>query len=335
MNKKIFMSVTASAVIASAFVGTEQAEAASYKVKSGDSLWGIAQQYNTSISQLKSINGLSGNIIYPNQVIETSSNSNSTTTSSNTSNGATYTVVSGDTLSEIARNHNISLSQLKNWNNLNSHLIYPGDKLTVSKSGSSSYSAPKQQVASSSVYTVRAGDTLSGIGSRHGVSVSDLKRWNGLSGDLIIVGQKLNVGGSSSNVFSGSTGGSSQTSNVDYNVSKLVSSAKSVVGVNYAWGGDSPAGFDCSGFIFWAYNQAGMDLHRTSAAGYYTKSFSVSNPQVGDLVFFEGTYKAGISHMGIYVGNNKFIHASSDGVQMTSLSNSYWSKHFAGYKRFH
>src|SRR5690625_7468190 len=79
------MSVTATAVIASAFVAAEKAGAASYKVKSGDSLWAIAQKYNTTVSQLKSINKLSGDIIYPNQILETVKKSGS---SSNTSSGS-------------------------------------------------------------------------------------------------------------------------------------------------------------------------------------------------------------------------------------------------------
>jgi len=79
-----------------------------------------------------------------------------------------------------------------------------------------------------------------------------------------------------------------------------------------------------------------MDISRLSTDGYYNRSFYVNKPQVGDLVFFSGTYRAGISHMGIYVGNNQFIHAgSSTGVTVTSLDNSYWKSHFEGFKRFY
>ena len=111
-------------------------------------------------------------------------------------------------------------------------------------------------------------------------------------------------------------------------VDTLINGAKKLIGVPYKWGGTTPSGFDCSGFIYYVYKQAGYDISRTSAQGYSDRSFYVDSPQVGDLVFFKNTYKQGISHVGIYVGNNQFINASSSGVEITSLNNSYWSKHF-------
>lgn len=347
-NKKIIMSVTATAAIAAAVVGAEEAEAASHKVQSGDSLWSIAQQYNTSISQLRSINGISGDLIYPNQIIETdneqSSNSNSSnssnTTKPSTNSNSTYTVKSGDTLSGIASKHNISLSNLMKWNNLDTTLIFPGNVFVVSKNGSSSSSgSSKPSTGSSEVYVVKSGDSLSRIGAQYGVSVSNLKKWNNLRSDLILIGQKLSINGSTSSSNSGSSSSSSDSStatNVDYNVNKLVSTANSVMGTKYVWGGSTTSGFDCSGFIYYAYKNAGKSVSRLSTDGYYNRSYHVSKPQVGDLVFFSGTYRKGISHMGIYVGNNEFIHAgTSTGVTKTKLSNSYWSKHFDSYKRFY
>lgn len=340
------MSVTASAVIASAFAATE-VEAASYKVKSGDSLWGIAHQFDTSVAQLKSINGLSSNLIFPNQTIETDKTSNELveTPTTSTTTTSTYTVKRGDTLSGIASRHNISLSALMNWNDLDTYLIHPGDKFVVSKSGSSESTpapapAPEpsvevdsdEQVASSSVYTVRSGDTLSGIAYRNDVTVAALKKWNGLSSSLIIVGQKLNIGEKSSSSGAVET----PSADVDYNASKVVSIAKSMLGVDYKWAGTTPAGFDCSGFIYYVYKEAGMDIPRTSSDGYFNRSYYVNNPQVGDLVFFEGTYKAGISHMGIYLGDGKFIHTGSGGVEISDVHGKYyWGKHFDSYKRFY
>ncbi|WP_067730986.1 C40 family peptidase [Oceanobacillus damuensis] len=360
-NNKIFMSVTATAVIASAFFATDEADAASYKVQSGDSLWSIAQKHGTSVTVLRSINNLTSDTIYPNQVIETdrntssntntNTNTNTTTNSTTNTSSTTYIVKSGDTLSGIASKHGISLTNLMKWNNLNTTLIYPGNKFVIkapSSSGSSSSSSStvststssssSGQVGSSTVYTVKSGDTLSRIASQNGVTVSNLKSWNNLSSDLILIGQKLNIGGKATSSSTGSVSTASTTkapANVSYNVDKLISTAKSLNGTKYVWGGATPSGFDCSGFIYYVYKQAGMDISRTSAAGYFDRSYYVNSPEVGDLVFFEGTYKAGISHMGIYIGNNQFIHASSSGVQITSLSNSYWSKHFDSYKRFY
>lgn len=381
-KKKIMMSVTATAAIAAACFGAEEAEAASYKVKSGDSLWKIAQQYNTSISQLKTTNKLSGDIIFPNQVLETSKKNSSTTSSNSNSNNnassgnaSTYTVKSGDSLSAIAFKHNVSISNLMKWNNLNSTLIYPGNKFVVSKSGSSSSSNSNSGSSSSSSssasssnsgstgsskdYTVKSGDSLSKIGSNHGVSVANLKKWNNLSSDFLSIGQKLSVGGKassggsssssssssnnnsssnnsgSSNSSSSSNGSSASNSSAGYNVDTLINSAKGVSGTPYVWGGSSTSGFDCSGFIHYTFKKAGKDMGRLSSDGYYNRSQHVNKPQVGDLVFFEGTYRAGISHLGIYLGNNEFIHAGSDGVEVSNLDNPYWKKHFDSFKRFY
>src|SRR5699024_9814674 len=69
----------------------------------------------------------------------------------------------------------------------------------------------------------------------------------------------------------------------------LIGTAQSVMGTPYVWGGAQPGGFDCSGFIYWAHKESGNDVGRTSTDGYYNKSYMVDSPQVGDLVFFEGT----------------------------------------------
>ncbi|MFD1607131.1 LysM peptidoglycan-binding domain-containing protein [Oceanobacillus luteolus] len=359
-NKKVVMSVTASAAIAAALFGAQEAEASSHKVQRGDSLWSIAQKYGTTVSQLKSVNNLSSDIIYPNQVLQTagstssskssssSSSKSSSSKSGSSSSGNTYTVKAGDTLSGIASRHNISLQNLMKWNDLDTTLIFPGNVFVVSDPGtgksssssSKSSSSNKQQVSSATVYTVKSGDTLSRIASTHSVTVSNLKQWNNLKSDLILIGQKLNINGSKSTAKSGSSSSSSssskQTANVSYDVDKLISEARNQIGVPYAWGGTTSKGFDCSGFIYYAYNKAGMDISRLSTQGYFDRSFYVNTPQVGDLVFFSGTYKSGISHMGIYIGDNQFIHAgSSTGVTVTSLDNSYWKKHFDSYKRFY
>ncbi|MFD2044545.1 LysM peptidoglycan-binding domain-containing protein [Ornithinibacillus salinisoli] len=350
-NKKIFMSVTATAFIASAFIGAEEAEAATYKVKGGDSLWVIAQKFDTSVSELKSINNLNNDIIFPNQVLETSkdqkqvTNSSSKTSSSDKSS-PTYTVKLGDTLSGIASKHKISLSDLMKWNDMNSTLIYPGNVLVVSKaekveSNPSSSSTekkttdkPNAKVGSSVVYTVKSGDSLSKIAAQHKVTVAQIRNWNNLRSDLILIGQKLNIGKGTSTTNTPKEQAPDST-DISYNVDSLIKVVKKQLGATYAWGGTTPSGFDCSGFIYYAYKQAGMDFKRYSSEGYYNRSYYVNTPKIGDLVFFEGTYKTCISHVGIYIGNNEFIHASSGGVEITSLNNSYWKKHFEGFKRFY
>ncbi len=116
---------------------------------------------------------------------------------------------------------------------------------------------------------------------------------------------------------------------------KVLSVAKSQIGTPYVWGGTTPSGFDCSGFMRYVYNQVGISLPRTTAEQYRVgQSVSKSNLQPGDLVFFE-TYQPGASHSGVYVGNNQFVHASSsNGVSTSSINDPYyWGPRYLGAKR--
>ncbi|MFC7393419.1 NlpC/P60 family protein [Scopulibacillus cellulosilyticus] len=118
--------------------------------------------------------------------------------------------------------------------------------------------------------------------------------------------------------------------------SEIASIAKQYNGAPYADGGMSPSGFDCSGFIKYVFQQAGIDLAGRSAADLYNDGTPVSSPSVGDVVFFSNTYKPGISHAGIYLGNGQMISAenSNTGVKITDLSISYWQNHLAGYRSY-
>ena len=149
----------------------------SYVVKSGDTLSGIASRYGMSTSSLASLNGISNaNLIYPGQVLKVSG-------SSNGSSATTYTVKSGDSLSGIASRYGTTVSALASLNGIsNPNWIYPGQVLKISGSRQSS----------SRTYTVRSGDTLSGIASRLGVSWYSLKANNGIgNANLIYPGQVL------------------------------------------------------------------------------------------------------------------------------------------------
>ncbi|MFB5085979.1 C40 family peptidase [Psychrobacillus sp. PGGUH221] len=116
---------------------------------------------------------------------------------------------------------------------------------------------------------------------------------------------------------------------------QIVSSAKSLIGIKYRYGGTTKAGFDCSGFIGYVYKQQGVKLPRTAAGMYSTgKAVKKANLAVGDLVFFNTTGK-GVSHAGIYIGSGKFIHASSSkGVRIDKINDPYyWGKKYVGAKK--
>jgi cell wall-associated NlpC family hydrolase len=110
----------------------------------------------------------------------------------------------------------------------------------------------------------------------------------------------------------------------------IVSKATGQIGVPYLWGGTSPSGFDCSGLVTYIFKQQGINLPRTSS-GMYGVGTPVSNPEQGDLVFFANGGK--VFHVGVYVGGNRFISATDDGVKIDSLGNSYWNKYYIGAKK--
>ncbi|WP_141431058.1 LysM peptidoglycan-binding domain-containing protein [Bacillus sp. 03113] len=329
-----------------------------YVVKKGDTLSAIAKQHNTTVQNLKTLNQLTSDLIYINQTLtisaQASNSPNIQPVVSTPAQPSKYTVVSGDSLIKIANKHGISLAELKSWNNIESTLIYPGQVFIVSKSDAPAPSPaptpapvpiPTPVISPApgnegSIYTIKSGDTLGAIGHQYGLSVADLKSLNNLTSDLIFPGQKLKVS------FAQQTTAPSTPTPVPVNnpqtaapvgnfVSQIVNIAKSLNGVPYAWGGSSVSGFDCSGFIYYVFNKAGKSMNRLSAEGYYDRSYYIDSPQVGDLVFFENTYKQGISHLGIYVGNNEFIHADSSGVRITNLDNPYYKQHFESFKRFY
>lgn len=112
----------------------------------------------------------------------------------------------------------------------------------------------------------------------------------------------------------------------------IVEAAHAFIGTPYVWGGDTPGGFDCSGFIHYVYQSRNITIPRT-VSDVWNFGNHVDSPSVGDLVFFE-TYKPGPSHMGIYLGDGKFIHAGeSRGVEISEMSNSYWEGKYLGAKR--
>ncbi|MHB8146277.1 MAG: C40 family peptidase [Vulcanimicrobiaceae bacterium] len=113
---------------------------------------------------------------------------------------------------------------------------------------------------------------------------------------------------------------------------ELTKSALRFLGTPYVFGGTTSSGFDCSGYVQHVFAMLGISLPRTADAQYDVGHRIVGAMRPGDLVFFQ-TYEPGVSHVGIYLGNGKFVHASSHGVMISSLSQSYWASRYVGAKR--
>lgn len=200
----------------------------SYHVRSGDTLGKIAQRFGTTVSRLQSWNNLSGTQINVGQSLRVpnvggSSTPGATRTASTTSRQAPpssgrYQIRSGDTLGGIADRFGVSITDLRNWNSIRGNQIIAGNTLVVGSGGSTDAGSATTPAASptsgaASRYRIRSGDNLAVIAKRHGVSVDDLKRWNGLNGSTIHAGQSLIVGyGSAPSPVAETTAASSPSS---------------------------------------------------------------------------------------------------------------------------
>ena len=304
-------------------------EASTYTVEKGDTLSKIAVKHNTTIALLKEWNNLQSDSIYIDQKLivskkqQTSSNTNSQASSTvNTTNAikpsattakiSTYVVVKGDNLTKIASKNNTTVTNIKQWNGLTSDKIYVGQTLIIRKN----------QLASAGPITSLTGSNGSGtagnsspVAPSPGVSSADQEIAAQLAKEKKI-----------------------QTTPSTVNLGKYkdaINLANSLIGIPYVFGGNSVSGFDCSGFVNYVYSNAGFNITRKSSLDYFMNDTTiVANPVPGDVVFFKNTYISTISHMGIYIGNNQFIHAGSDGVEISKLSYDYWNTRFVAFKRF-
>lgn len=160
-----------------------------HHVVSGDTLSGIASTNHTTVSAIKSLNGLTSDVIYIGQSLKLPKpNSVSSMVTTNVATAVTHTVVSGDTLSGLAVKYQTTVAEIKSLNGLTSDLIRIGQVLNV---GGSQISAPVQ--SSVTTHKVVSGDTLSGLAVKYNTTVAHIKSLNGLTSDLIRIGQILKV----------------------------------------------------------------------------------------------------------------------------------------------
>lgn len=162
----------------------------------------------------------------------------------------------------------------------------------------------------------------------------------GKSTGVAVSASALNGAGSSSSGNTGSTGNSGSSTGTaapSASGAAIVAKTKQYLGVPYVWGGASPSGFDCSGLVYYVLNSVGISVPRSLAQQQKLGTYvAKSDLQPGDIVYFQNTYASGISHVGIYVGDGKFIHAPHSGsvVSYADLNSSYYVSHYYGARRF-
>jgi LysM repeat protein len=283
----------------------------------------------------------------------------------------THSVKKNDSLHSLSKKYHVSVRDIKSANNLVNRRLKPGDKLVIpSGTVAASSDASSSLKHKGSSYKVRKGDSLAMIAKRTGVSVSDLKRINGIHGKKVKPGKVLVLRDAAPveeaaarpekkftarnpEIFSPDeyertmlelTDGDGErpfelgrNAEVSPDATKqLKKSAFSFLGTRYRFGGNSRNGMDCSSFVQHVFRELSINLPRTAREQFGTGEAVTSyDLQKGDLVFFR-TYASYPSHVGIYLGENKMIHASSRDrkVVISSMNTPYYRSRFIGAKRF-
>lgn len=275
----------------------------------------------------------------------------------------TYTVKNGDNLWEISKKFNVSIDDIKKVNNLKNKKIKVGMKLEIPENTSkklNNKNQAKSQAITTKYHTVRKGENLFRIANKYKISVDELKRLNNMDNNNLAIGQKLIVKKAEKPIENISVRTDERvplitSASIDNEIKaeeieelkaneelsklniteRILLFAKKMLHLPYRFGGNGFSGLDCSFFVKKVYSMVGIDLPR-SAREQFTQGINIDKEELkpGDLVFFR-TYAKFPSHVGIYLGDNLFIHASSKSKKVTidSLEAPYYIKRFIGAKR--
>lgn len=252
-----------------------------------------------------------------------------------------HTVKRGETLASISRKYSLSAGELAELNGLKkSARLKPGRHLLVKRDG------PR-------TYVVKRGDTIYKIANRFNLSAEDLMEINDLDSEKLKTGQRLALevwddGSDAVNSNANANAEASASLSADIKAmeaspelqtlsvkDRLILFAKKMLNIPYRFGGNTFMGIDCSAYVQKVFALLDMSLPRTAREQYHVgEPVSKDDLSIGDLVFFR-TYASFPSHVGIYLGNNLFIHASSRNkkVSIDSLDTPYYLKRFIGAKR--
>lgn len=335
-------------------------------VKRGESLYSIARKYGTTVTMLKKLNHLRSSLIKPGQILKIRKTPPPYKIEDpflkflvESPFYKTHVVKKGENIYKIAKKYGVSVIAIKTFNDLDTLRLSPGQvlKIPIKPPVNPKF---KMRVRKKRIYyRVKKGDTLIKIARKFGTSVRVLRSWNHLRGSLIRVGQKLLVKVSYDyatlkNPVEKYNKKTSMKEKLQQDVlrsnfspfvltseareelkEKFIEIAKHYGIYRYKYGGNGNGYLDCSMFVKLVYNELGIDLPRTAREQFKVgKIVSKDQLMPGDLVFFmtRGRYP---SHVGIYLGNNKFMHFSSSqkGLAIDSLNRPYFKKRFIGARR--
>ncbi|HHH20934.1 MAG TPA: LysM peptidoglycan-binding domain-containing protein [Nitratifractor sp.] len=327
----------------------EKLKKGQYRVVSGDTFFSIARKLKVSLSDLTKLNKTKGKtLIHPGDIIKIPGNNfeQKAQKAVATNKKTVYKVKRGDTIYSIAKKYNMKVTTLKKMNNLIPHpKLKPGMELTVL---GKAVDLKKRKTPIK--HTVKRGETIWTISRRYNLSIYELRLLNPkIKTRSLRVGSVLKISKKAalklvktrkskkykkrSKRLSGvlaryqKRGSSSSSRNV-------VAYAKRFLGTRYVWGASRPGAFDCSGFTQYVMRHAkGRTIPRVSRRqAYYGRYITRRNLRAGDLIFFDTSHRRRgyVNHVGIYIGNGKFIHASSGKhrVVITSLSKPFYRQRF-------
>jgi len=355
--KSVYLFITTFIVVVF-FSGSSYADV-TYKVKKGDNPYTIAKKFKASPDDIIRINTIDPDHLLPGTRItiplhksvnsckarphHTTMRKDPGLVQENTADlmhqedPSFHVVKKGDTIRSLSKKYSLSQHELKEMNDLKSSKLKIGQKLTIKR-------------ADPTDYAVQKGDTVWNIARRFEIDPDELIAINSLETDSLRPGQKILVKHaaelkqskpyeailSQAHEEMGSKQIPEHPEATEFGLQdRLILFAKKMLDIPYRFGGNSPLGIDCSAYVKKVYSLIGVNLPR-SAREQFKEGIPVdeNNLSIGDLVFFR-TYASYPSHVGIYLGNNLFIHASSKSKKVTidSLATPFYLKRFIGAKR--
>jgi len=317
-------------------------------VEKGDTLLTISQKYFVSVRNLREFNHLRSTKIKPGQrlllreikpdeqptkydgvISETKKEKENSNVKAEF-----HMVRKGDTVSSISKKYSISVSEIRELNDLKSRKLKPGQQLLVRKTRSK-------------IYIVRKGDSIYKIAKKLSIGIDELKNINGLETERLKPGQKLLLEPETKQEELITYDAILSEEKIEEKIQegltaedlglkdRLILFAKKFIDIPYRFGGNSIFGIDCSGYVQKVYRMIGINLPRSAREQFHEgMPVDTGDLSIGDLVFFR-TYASFPSHVGIYLGDNLFIHASSRGKKVTidKITEPFYTKRFIGAKR--